>query len=317
MSTTVFPGAVAAYGGMPLSGYVPQIPLNIISNNPTVFFVDGTNGNNGNSGTNPGQAFATITYALNLCTSGNGNIIYIFPGTYEENLTVTTDYVALVGGFAGGYGRPDIGAASGVTLTVQAQGFVCMRCRFFSPAADTDLILHEGNGFLYYDCVFDGDATQGAAKANLRLKGNASDDSFTASEGKILNNLFRGAGGVGLIFDTGDAPDNGVGVTDCLVDGNKFQANDLDIATADTGGGTYSVQVSQISRNHFVDKNKATYIDLTTSNGGAAGDQTGVIDGNYFASDTVTTTKIKMVGTGFTFTGNYYTVGIADGSGLD
>jgi len=72
-----------------------------------------------------------------------------------------------------------------------------------------------------------------------------------------------------------------------------------------------------IVQNSFEDKNKATYIDLTTTNGGAASDQTGAIEENVFASDTITTTKIKMVGTGFTFSGNFDTVGVVDGSGLD
>jgi hypothetical protein len=72
-----------------------------------------------------------------------------------------------------------------------------------------------------------------------------------------------------------------------------------------------------IQRNNFQDKNKATYLDFTTANGGAASDQTGTVNQNVFASDTMTTTKIKAVGTGFTFSGNEDTVGIFDGSGLD
>jgi hypothetical protein len=69
--------------------------------------------------------------------------------------------------------------------------------------------------------------------------------------------------------------------------------------------------------NVFVDKNKTTYIDLTTANGGAASDQKGIIVGNYFNTDAFTTTNVKMVGTGFGFAGNRSNLGVGDGTGLD
>lgn len=246
--------------------------------------------------------------------SGRGDTVVVQAGTYEENIVISKNYVTLIGATVGGYARPDITPATGVPVTVTGQGVVLAHLRMAGTAADA--CDQRGNGFLIIDCVFDGDGT--ATKAGLRLLPSDTDDSRTASEGKVLNNLFRG-NAIGLCFDTGDAPAVGVGSSDNEISGNRFYANTLDIATADTGGaGTvYSVHTTNIAGNFFMDKNKATYIDLTTTNGGAASDQTGAINGNYFASDTITTTKIKMVGTGFTFTGNYYTVGVADGSGLD
>src|SRR5581483_8236045 len=91
------------------------------------------------------------------------------------------------------------------------------------------------------------------------------------------------------------------------------------VETIDQGGGVYSIKNGYIGpRNTFADKNKACYIDFTTTNGGAAADQTGTIEGNFFCCDAiVANTQVKIVGTGFTFPGNFDTVGVVDGSGLD
>jgi len=260
--------------------------------------------------------YSTIQAALNAAQEGE--TVFVQPGTYIENLVVTTDYVTIVGAQVSGYGRPDIVAeAGGPALTVTAQGFVARGCRFVTE--DDDAVVQEGNGFRYEDCVFDGGNSEAVTDALVRLKGNADDDSFTASEGVIVGCLFRGSLGFGLLFDTGDAPNNGVGCTDDVVRDCRFYGNTAaDIATADTGGGVYSAKNCIIEFNVFAaPKNKATWIDFTTSNGGAASDQTGCIAGNYFNDDNIDATAVAMVGTGFCFVGNYDTVGVQDGSGLD
>lgn len=279
------------------------------------FWVDALNGVNAGNNGGQDQPFRTIARAYAACVSGRGDVIRVMPGSYDENLVISKDYVNLVGAVPGRYGWPDIVPSTGVALTVNAQGFTCGHCRFAST--DDDVIVQRGNGFIYEQCVFDGDGN-GVGDALVHLLPSDTDDSYTASEGLIRACLFRGSGGLGLIFDTGAAPAVGVGVTDCLIDGNIFVGNTgIDIVTADAGGGVYSVQQTIISNNRFEDKNKTTYIDLTTANGGAASDQTGSIMGNWFAADAITGTEVKMSGTGFTFAGNYDTVGIVDGSGLD
>lgn len=260
--------------------------------------------------------FSTIQAAVNA--AGAGMTIVVMPGEYNENVEVTTDYITIEGGVEGGYGRPDIVAEDGgPALTVTAQGFVARKCRFVT--SDTDAVLQQGNGYKYEDCVFDGGNSEGLSDALVRLKGDADDDSFTASEGIIVNCLFRGCAAFGLLFDTGDAPGNGVGVTHAVVDNCRFIDNvGADIATADTGTGVYSVQDTQIVNCSFMEpKNKANWIDFTTSNGGAAGDQTGVIQNCYFNDDTVDTTAVAIVGTGFGVVGCHSMDGEFDGSGLD
>jgi hypothetical protein len=277
--------------------------------------IGGTPGRTLLVGPSEATGHGTIQAAINEARSGD--TIFVQPGEYDENLVVTTDYLTIIGAQLGGYGRPDLTATTGVVLTVTAQGFVAKRLRF--AAEDDDAVVQEGNGFVYDDCVFDGDSGQAATDALLRLKGNADDDSFTASEGVVRDSLFRGSDGFGVLFDTGDAPGNGVGCTHVVIENCRFLDNvAADLATADTGLGVYSVQDTIIRDCDFAEpKNKATWIDFTTSNGGAAGDQTGMIRNCYFNDDTVDTTAVAIVGTGFGVVGCHSMDGEFDGSGLD
>src|SRR5882724_5903763 len=280
MPFTNFPNGVTSFGIPLLGGNPVSVP---IGTQGTAWFVDATNGNNGNSGTDPGNAFKTITKAHAVATAGD--TIFIQPGSYEENVVITKDYISLIGAQLGGYGRPDIGGAVGVALSVSGQGFVARNCRFFATG-NADAVIQTGNGFEYSNCVFDGAAAQNA-KALLRLLPSSVNDALTASEGQIFNNYFRGAPALafGIIFDDGAAP-VAVGSTDNWIYGNRFSQNaGVDIATKDSGG--------------------------------AAGDQSGTITGNFFAADAITGARVAMVGTAFTFVGNFDTVGVVDGSGLD
>jgi hypothetical protein len=325
MALTNFPYGVTSFGVV-LSGFGASLPSGGLATGAPgqTVFVDAVNGTSGMDGLTPQTAVKTVTQALAIlnklpgAASGlaGGDTIFVFPGSYSDNMVINRDYVSIIGCTFAGYGRPDFEATTGVTLTIQAQGFRAQHCRF---AGTADVVVQNGNGFMYDDCVFDGDGN-GATTALFRFLPallRASTTHFTASEGVIQNSLFRGSGGFAIAFDTAAAP-VGVGSTDNVIRGNLFRANTgVDIVTRDTGTGTYSVQLVTISENKFEDKNKATYLDFTTTNGGAASDQSGTVAGNYFSSDTMTTTVIKAVGTAFTFPGNYDNVGIFDGSGLD
>jgi len=320
MPFTNFPNGATSFG-IPMVGVGTSIPRGGANTRDqgTVWFVDDVNGADGQTGTDPTNALKTIGRALTLANSGTGDTIFVAPGSYNELVVVTKDYISIIGSIQGGYERPDIGGAVGVALSVSGQGFVMRNCRVFATG-NADAVIQTGNGFEYSNCVFDGASAQ-SAKALIRLLPSSVNTALTASEGQIFNNYFRGApaAAFAIIFDDGAAP-VAVGSTDNWIYGNRFSQNaGVDIATADSGGaGTlYSVQFCVIQGNIFEDKNKATYLDFTTANGGAASDQSGTVAGNGFATDTMTTTKIKAVGTAFTFMGNYDTVGIFDGSGLD
>lgn len=284
--------------------------------NGTDYFVDPT-GDDNNSGTSWSQPLATVQAAVNKCTSGAGDRIYVKPGTYEEEVSVSEkDYVSIIGVALNGYGRPDIISAAGVVLTVNlSQGFVAKNIRFANDGFDADVARVEGNGFVFEDCVFDGEATMGATKALLRLWCDAADDGYTASEGRISRCLFRNSPGYGIAADVQHAT-VGVGPTHNVVEDCRFLANTAeDIIALETAAGTYSMQDWLVARCYFMSKNKATHIDISTNNG--ATNTGNVFAGCYFFDDTIDTTAIKAAGTGSGFIGCASLDGIFDGDALD
>src|SRR3990167_6261014 len=271
---------------------------------PNIFFVDGTNGSDNNSGKDPAFPKATIQDGIDATVSDRGDVIFIMPGSYAENLVITSkNYVALVGVLKPGYARPDVVPTTGVALDINtSQGTILIGIRFYS--ADADVVQNEGNGFHFENCVFDGDTGQAATECLLRLRGNASDDSYTASEGLIQDCLFRLSNGFGVALDTGSAPANGVGVTHAIFRRCRFVDNaQEDVIALDSGGGVYAAQDNLFDQCYFMKKNKATYIDISTNLGSANTDN--VFSGCYFNDDTIDTTAIKMAGTGSGVVGSY------------
>lgn len=292
-------------------------------NNATSGLQDGAiSGSDGNSGLSPQEPFATIQKAIDSCVSGRGDKIIIFPGTYAESLVIQNkDYITLQGAVAAGYARPDVAPSGGRALFIDnSQGAVLRHMRFIS--LETDTVVNEGNGFLFEDCVFDGSTGQAATDANLRLVGDANDDSYTASEGKIINCLFRDCDGDALVFQHANAP-SGVGVTDVEVIGCRFYGNTGDdIATAanTSGGGAGIVQRVNIAHNYFMTTDKAVYLDMDQASfaGGDTALNNGTLTGNYFADDAaLDATKIDISGTSMRWIGGYNAIGIVDGSAFD
>src|SRR5882672_2201772 len=253
MPFTNFPNGVTSFG-IPMVGAGISIPRGGANTRDQgqVWFVDDVNGADGQTGTDPTNALKTIGRALTLANSGTGDTIFVAPGSYNELVVVTKDYISIIGSIQGGFARPDIGGAVGVALSVSGQGFVMRHCRVFATG-NADAVIQTGNGFEYSNCVFDGAAAQ-AAKALLRLLPSSTLTALTASEGQIFNNYFRGApaAAFAIIFDTGAAP-VGVGSTDNLIVGNRFSQNaGVDIETAKSGAaGTYSVKFAVIHGNIF------------------------------------------------------------------
>lgn len=247
-----------------------------VSNNPVPAPL-GVKGLDGNFGKTTLQPLATITAALAKCVSGRGDIIYVGPGTYNENIVVSKDYIQIIGVMLPGYSRPDIVSTSGAAMTVHAQGVVLSHLRLAGAGIGGSGLVQQGNGFLIDDCVF-----ESASNHSLRLLPDVDDDSFTASEGKILNSLFRDAGGSGLTFEN-PGPPAGVGVTDVLVQGCRFYENTgadiLDVYTA--GGNNQTYLDCIITDCQFSTKDKAVYIDLHNGTANA-----GLISDSWFANKT-------------------------------
>ncbi len=305
---TNFPNGITSFG-VPLPS---SLGAGIPNGNGQVLFVDAS----GAFSLSGNQYYPTIQAAIDACTSGAGSIIYVFPGTYEENLTVDIDGLSIIGCVAAGYERPDVVPAAGVALAVQGQGFNCQHMRFAS--ADSDTVQQHGNGFFYGDCVFDGDAGQAATEGCLRLVG-AVDDSHTASEGLVTGCLFRGStSGAGIIFQYSLAAAGGVGVTDNVIDNCRFYGNGVDLLSAtNTNGGGAGIFLNLTVQNckHLTVGAAYVYYDMDQ---GAAGDlaaNSGLFCNNYFSDEALVAGQIDISGqANCMFVGNYDCAGLVNGS---
>lgn len=296
-------------------------------NLPNVWFVvsqagkhnQAVDGSDNNDGRDPSLPLLTVQKAIDNAVSGRGDIIMVSPGSYPENLSVSQKhYLTLMAWVPGGYGRPDIDPDTGVSLTIdRSQGFSAIGIRFYS--ADSDTVKIDSNGFLFEDCVFDGDTGQAATEALVRHEGDATDDDFTASEGVYRDCLFRNSNGFGLAIESSStAPaTNGVGTTHMVMERCRFIDNVAEdiIVLATTVGGAYGLQDCVFHECWFMSKNKATHIDIQTNLGAAnAGN---VFSKCFIFDDTIDTTAIKAAGTGSGFIGCYSLDGVIDGDALD
>lgn len=261
-----------------------------------------------------GFGYTTIQEAVTAAASGD--VIYVQPGEYDENIVVTTDYLTIVGAQLGGYGRPDVIASTGVALVVRAQGFVSKKMRFGTDA-DTDGTRVEGNGFRFEDCVFDGNGSETGTHAPLRLWCNSSDDSFTASEGVFKDCYVRGSGAKGLVIDCQNAA-VGVLPSDDVFQNIRFAANvGEDIFLAATAVSVTDLTNFVFDHCHIGigGKNKATHVDLKTNAPGVAGTVT--FTDCYINDDTIDTTALKADGVGVSFIGCYSLDGVINGDAID
>lgn len=283
-------------------------------------YVSADDGSDSNDGSSWDAAFATIQEAVDNAVSERGDVIYVKPGTYAENVVVSQkDYLTVIGVSLNGYGRPDVVPASGLALLAdRSQGFVASNIRFASDGQDSDVARIEGNGWKLLDCVLDGATGMAATKALLRLWCDAADDSYTASEGVAANCLFRGSPGFGIAADVQNAA-VGVGPTHCVVEDCRFVSNvKEDLIALETAPGTYTMQDWLVARCYFgmgTGKNKATHVDIQTNNG--ATNTGNVFAGCFFFDDTINTTAIKAASTGSGFIGCFGLDGVIDGDALD
>lgn len=306
---TNFPNGVTSFG-VPLGG---PGPVSIPNGNGKVIFV-AADGQVGPPGAGVEISSRTIQAAIDACTSGAGDTIFVFPGTYNENLTIDgKDYITIIGCQIGGYERPDVGKATGSAITItNSQGVVLRHMRFFNED-DSDVALIDGNGFVIDDCVFDGNDNMTSDAACLALNASDTDDSYTASEGVVSNCLFRGSTAIGLRLQSGAAPASGVGPTHNVIVGNRFvNITGEDIKTVDGGTATYITKDCQFSNNQHMDYDKAVYITMSTVTA-----DNGLISGCYFAHPTITSAEIDISGTTVIAAGNFDAAGVIDASAFN
>ncbi len=305
-SLTHFPNGVSSFGiPVPAGIGVPYQP------NGNVWWVnDGASG----SGTSPEDAFGTIQGAVDRAIAGD--TIMVFSGSYDETVTITANYISIIGAQLGGYGRPDLAPAAGVALIVSGQGFTTRHMRFVS--ADSDSVQWHGNGGAAIDCVFDGAAGQAATEANLRLVG-ATDSSHSASENLFLDCLFRGStSGAGIIFQYALAAAGGAAVTDNQIINCRFYANGVDLLSAtNTNGGGAGIFLNLLVTGCQFLTVGASYVYMDMDQG-AAGDlavNSCLISNNWFADEALISAQIDITGqANAMFVGNYDAAGLVNGS---
>ena len=293
------------------------------------FFVNADRGSDGASGLDVDHPLASITAALAKCTSGAGDTVWVYPGTYDEAVTVSKDYVRLIG-VRSGYGRPDVAPSSGTSRPLfidNAQGVTVRSLRFVPDGIAVDTAKIEGNGYLIEDCVFDGDAAQGATNGLLVLQGDADDASYTASEGRIYGNYFRGSGStavagaqIGIDIRHAALP-SGVGCSDVEIVGNRFIGNlvDLKSTAAASGGGAGIYNNFLIAGNWFLSVGAAyVYGDLDQADAAAADTDSGLVSGNYFADEAIVAGQFDIATRpNVMFVGNYDAAGLINGAAFN
>ncbi len=296
--------------GLPLLGMASP-HVSIPNTNGSLFFVDDTLGNDGNPGDTVERPLKTIQAAINKCTDAAGETIFVYPGTYVENLTLAKSNVAMHAAIQRGNANfVEVAPTTGIALDVRAGAlsFVCSGMRFVGTSAAAVWLAADGASFDF--CDFTSDTSHG-----LVFKGQTVEAANTGSGAQISRCLFRECGGNGI--QVGGASGKSFFATNVNIYDSQFYLNAAtgDIKDqAEAGGQTYFSQWC-IRGNMFMTRNKAVYLGMS----GGSGTSECLICGNFFANDTSATdldaTKIALP-TGAVFAGNYTATGIFDGHAL-
>lgn len=298
-----------------LSGWLPPACLPYIG--PGELFIVDPDGALLNTSAPRDRVVPTWADAYALCQSGRGDTILMAQGSYAENAEIEEmDYLHVVG-MNTGYGRPDIGPATGHGLVVtKSQGVSLARIRVFNED-NSDTVRIDGNGGRIRDCVFDGNALQATTKGVLRMWTDSADDSFTGSEWDIEDLYIRGGGAKGLVIDCQHAL-VGVLPTDNHLKNVRYADNvaeDIYLAATAVSVADMNRWVFENNQIGIGKKNKATHIDLKTNKIGTS--NFSVMIRGSINDDTPDTTALKTDGTGFSFIGVPNLDGLINGDGID
>jgi hypothetical protein len=145
----------------------------------TSYFVDGTNGSNNNTGASWEVAKATIAAAITAASAGD--TIYIAPGSYDEQVTVSKAKLTLVG--AGNRGTvavaPSASNPTAVKVTVDDVTLINIGCEGDGTGGGLHL-QGDVDRFRAYGCKIEGGAF--AAKLESTASGAVSDTRFDDCE---------------------------------------------------------------------------------------------------------------------------------------
>jgi len=303
MPFTNFPNGLTSFG-IPLFGGVNVAIPNL---NGTCFFVDAINGSDGNDGSTPQSAFKTIGRAVSIAASGTGTTIFIFPGTYNENVVVSKNNLAFIAAYPftagmGGNTKPLINPTTGIALTLnQATGLYFYGLKFATTAATTTAVTTDSTGTVFDSCHFS------ATGAGVTFT-SAVSASFKG-DGTVFSNCWFNGNTNGIKCTNFASPGTG-NAANCLVNHCYFNNNSAaDIA--DDGAAAVFWSGWVIKNSNFYTKAKAVY--LAMSGNGSQTTTFCTITGNFFGATAAMTSTMIALEAGSTFIGNTSTIGVVDG----
>jgi len=274
----------------------------------STFYVRAT-GSDADNGGSWADAFLTIQKALDSCTSGASDTIFVETGsTFAENLVLTAkhDVTLIAVGVRANSKRLAVAPAAGIALDLaQSDRFTAIGFRFVGTSAVG--VRSDGEAAYFENCDFTSDTSHGFEFLGATVTDNTG--SGTVFEGCV----FRECGGAGLRLSKGTGDVLGIQATNVNVRNSQFYLNTGDDIDDDAGSEspTYFYQW-EISGCKFMTRNKTVYLDM---DGGVSAEC--LIAGNYFANDgpALTGTQIALA-TGAVFAGNFDANGVRDGSTL-
>lgn len=246
-------GPLGAYkiNGIPISG------AELTTGN--IWFVDSNTGSDGSSmGTSIKRPFATVDYAIGMCTENKNDVIYVMPGHAETTTAIAADVAGIqIIGIGVGRNRPTltataaasdlidvtaaniriqniriVGAASDCTslVSVAANDFELIGCNLEQSATPLIgvAITHNYDRTLIKDCLFMGTAAGPDVAVDLQGSGDSQDYSII---GCTFN--YMGSTGLDLAGVRSSKIDGGVLIKDCQFIG--MDATAIDFNSSATG----------------------------------------------------------------------------------
>ena len=263
----------------------------ILSMNPNkVFWVSSVTGSNGNDGTN-GRPWATLDYAIGLCTANKGDIIMVMPN-HAETITgaggITQDVAGVsVIGLGIGNQRPRFLMDGGTTVS------------YVISAADsyvTNLVFASGHADVV--TCFDVTAVYATIEGCEFVDNIATENFLSAVTASGAANTADGLTLVGNRFMTPDASTVGFAMLDddvefATISDNIIVSEGTGLATIFTSATGKDVK-RFVCMNNFL-SNKATAGNLAYSNDTASPNNSGIIAHNRVRHADVTSGQILGV----------------------
>ena len=221
---------------------------------------------NGGADTNSGtfdSPFLTIDYAVGQCTADNGDVIYVHPGTYDENANAGGVEVDVAGITIIGINSPENqekiivvnsnGAASAV-FTVSDSNVKIHNMSVLETTNTVAGIVNSGNNNIFEDLFMEGAMTNGiesAASTDLLIKNcvfaGQTNDGVELSGASVRNVItgcrFNAVTEYAIHFN-GGGTDNNL-VTDTVIDGEGTTTAGILLDDADENIITQSVYITR------------------------------------------------------------------------